>query len=174
MRGNDAVSNVVRFILLLFLQVFLFRQISLGFGGRQQLFIFITPLFIALLPLRTPKPLVVIFSFFIGLGIDLFYDTLGVHAAAATFTGYVRQFMLLVLAPKDGYKVKASPDGKDLPQGWWLRYLGLVMVSYCLFYFSMEAFSPLFWKDIMLKTLFTSPVSWFFCVIIVTFLRPRV
>lgn len=174
MRGADPVSNVVRFILLLFLQVFLFRQISLGFGGKELLFIFITPLFIALLPLRTPRPLVVIFAFLIGFGTDLFYETLGLHAAASTFTGYIRQFVLTVLAPKDGYKVKANPDGNDLPQSWWLRYLGFMLGGYCLFYFSMEAFSPVFWKDISLKTLFTTPVSWLVCVILVSFLRPRV
>jgi len=38
----------------------------------------------------------------------------------------------------------------------------------------MEAFSPVFWKDITLKTLFTTPVSWLVCVIFVTFLRPRI
>ncbi len=174
MGGVDTVSNIIRFFVLLFLQVFIFRQISLGWGGAAYVFVFVGPLFVALLPLRTPKPLVVIFAFFFGLAIDLFYETLGVHAAAATFCGYVRQFVLAVLEPKDGYKVKASPDGKDLSPSWWLAYLAYLTLGYVVFYFSMEAFSPVYWKQISLKSLLTTPASLLACGILVAFFRPRV
>lgn len=173
MGGVDAVSNVVRFVVLLFLQVFIFRQVSLGWGGADYIFVFLSPLFIALLPLRTPKPLVVIFAFLFGIGVDFFYETLGVHAAAATFCGYIRQFVLAILEPRDGYKVKASPDGKDLSPSWWLYYLAYLVAAYTLFYFSMEAFSPVFWKQIALKSLLTTPVSILLCGVFVVFLRPR-
>lgn len=174
MGGVDAVSNVIRFFALLFLQVFIFRQVSLGWGGAEYVFVFLSPLFIALLPLRTPKPLVVIFAFLFGLSVDFFYETLGVHAAAATFCGYARQYVLAVLEPRDGYKVKASPDGKDLSLSWWLSYLANLVAGYTIFYFCMEAFSPVFWKQIILKSLFTIPVSLLLCGILVTFLRPRI
>lgn len=174
MGGVDSISNIVRFFVLLFVQVFIFRQISLGWGGADYVFIFIAPLFIALLPLKTPRPLVVIFAFLFGLGMDVFYETLGVHAAAATFAGYIRQFVLIYLEPRDGYKVKASPDGKDLSRAWWIQYIGFMVAFYSVFYFSMEAFSPVFWKQILLKSLLTIPLSWLLCGIIVTFFRPRI
>ncbi len=174
MRGNDAISNALRFVLIAFLQVFLFRQVSLGFGGKDYLFIYLIPVFTALLPLRTPRPLVVLFSFVLGISVDLFYETLGVHAAAATFVGYARQFALGLLEPRDGYKAKSSPEGKDLGNRWWMQYLLLMVGGYCVFFFSMEAFSPVYWRDIMVKSLFTIPVSWLFCIILVTFLRPRI
>ncbi|TXF90063.1 hypothetical protein FUA23_07425 [Neolewinella aurantiaca] len=174
MGGVDSVSNIIRFFILLFLQVFIFRQVSLGWGGAEYIFVFIAPLFIALLPLRTPKPLVVIFSFLFGISTDFFYETLGVHAAAATFCGYIRQFVLVILEPRDGYKVKASPDGKDLSLSWWFSYLAYLVVAYTVFYFSMEAFSPVFWKQITIKSLLTAPVSLLLCGILVTFLRPRI
>jgi len=174
MGGVSNVSNLVRFFALLILQVFVFRQVRLGWGGADYIFIFIAPLFIALLPLRTPRPLVVIVAFLFGIGMDAFYGTLGVHAAAATFAGYSRQFVLAYLEPRDGYKVKASPDGKDLSLGWWIKYIGFLVGFYTVFYFSMEEFSPLFWKQIMLKSLFTIPLSWLICSIIVTFFRPRI
>ncbi|MEL7160864.1 MAG: hypothetical protein AAFN92_08900, partial [Bacteroidota bacterium] len=124
--------------------------------------------------LRTPRPLVVFLSFVMGISVDIFYDTPGVHAAGATFAGYVRQFLLRILEPRDGYKVKASPDGRDLSNAWWFRYLFWLLLAYCLFYFSMEAFAPQFWQDIALKTLFTVPVSWILCYTLVAFLRPRI
>ncbi|WP_020570041.1 hypothetical protein [Neolewinella persica] len=174
MRGVDPISNIIRFFLLVFLQVFIFRQVNLGWGGADYVFVLVAPLFVALLPLRTPRPMVVIFAFLLGISVDFFYETLGVHAAAATFTGYIRQFVLAILAPKDGYKVKASPDGKDLSRTWWIQYLGFIITAYAVFYFSMEAFSPVFWKQILLKSLFTIPISWMLCGILVSFLRPRI
>ncbi|MEM6770909.1 MAG: hypothetical protein AAF597_10020, partial [Bacteroidota bacterium] len=142
---SDTAKIAIRFFVLLFAQVFLFRQISLGFGGKEQLFVFVLPLFVALLPLRTPAPLVVIGGFAIGLGTDLFYETLGLHAAAGAFIGYARQFILNYLEPKDGYKVKASTDGRVLGRNWWMGYLFMILLGYCAFYFSIEAFSHVYW-----------------------------
>ena len=174
MRGSSILANVIRFAVLLFLQVFLFRQVGLAFGETDYLSVLITPLFIALLPLRTPRPLVVVFGFLIGFGTDLFYETLGVHMSAAVFTGYVRQFILSAIAPRDGYKVKASPTGRDLGTQWWMRYAALMLLAYLLWYFSMEAFSPVFWRDILGKTLVSLPVSWVVGMVFVTLFRPRI
>lgn len=174
MRGVDPLSNFLRFLFLLFLQVFIFRQISLGWNGADYVFVLVAPLFVALLPLRTPRPFVVMLAFLFGFSVDLFYETLGVHAAAGTFIGYARRFVLDYLAPKDGYKVKASPDGKDLSRAWWVQYLGFLITGYTVFYFSMEAFSPVFWKQILLKSIFTIPLSWLLSGILVSFLRPRI
>ncbi|NJC26321.1 hypothetical protein [Neolewinella antarctica] len=174
MGGSDPISNVVRFVLLLFVQVILFRQVSLGLGGAASLAIIVSPLFIALLPLRTPLPLVVVFSFLLGFGTDLFYESLGVHMAAATFTGYARQFVLRLLEPRDGFKVKASPEGRDLGFSWWMKYVGMMLGVYLIWYFSMEAFSPVFWRSIALKTVVSLPVSWVVCMVFVTLLRPRI
>lgn len=173
MKGNGLGANVGRFVLLFFLQVFVFRQISLGWGGEEYLFVWIYPLFVAALPLRLPRPGVVVLAFLAGLSVDVIYGTLGLHASAATATGYFRQFPLRYLEPKDSYKIKSSPEGRDLSQGWWVRYLAFIMVFYCVFYFSVEAFSPVFWQDIVIKSLLTTPVSYLLALILVSFLRPR-
>jgi len=170
---SNTAKTIVLFFALLFLQVFLFRQITLGFGGKDYLFLFVTPLFVALLPLRTPPPLVVIGGFAIGLGTDLFYETLGLHAAAGAFSGYARQFILNYIEPKDGYKAKSSTEGRVLARNWWAAYLLMLMLAYCAFYFSIEAFSPIYWKDIFLKTLITTPVSFVVCGVFVLFMRPK-
>lgn len=171
------MPNPVRFILLfvtlLFVQVFLLRQVSIGFGGKDYIFLYITPLFVALLPLLTPRPLVVILGFSLGLSVDFFYETLGLHAAAGAFIGYARWLILSFLEPKDGYKAKSTTQGRSLTRNWWLYYLLLIITAYCLFYFSIEAFSHVFWLDILLKTLCTVPVSWVFCSALVLFFQPK-
>jgi hypothetical protein len=173
MRGNSLGSNTARFVLLFFLQVFIFRQVTLGWSGKEYLFVWLYPLFIAALPLRIPRPAVVAVAFLAGLSVDIFYGTLGLHASAATATGYFRQFPLNFLEPKDGYKTKSSPEGRDLGQAWWMRYLAFIMTFYGVFYFSVEAFSPVFWQDIVLKSLLSIPVSYLLALILVSFLRPR-
>ncbi len=170
---SNTARTAILFVVLLLLQVFLFRQISLGFGGKDYLFVFVLPLFVALLPLKTPAPLVVLGGFFIGLGTDLFYETLGLHAAAGSFAGYIRQFILRYIEPKDGYKVKSNTKGRQMGRNWWASYLASLILGYCTFYFSIEAFSHVFWQDIILKTLFTVPVSVILCGIFVLFFQPR-
>ena len=135
MGGSDSLSNALRFGLVLFIQVFLFRQIGIGWGGREYLFVLFVPVFVALLPIRTPRPLVVVFAFLLGLFTDHFYETLGLHAAAATLVAYLRQFFLRFLEPRDGYKTKASPDGRDLGINWWMRYLAFTVGAYCVWLF---------------------------------------
>ncbi len=43
----------------------------------------------------------IIFSFLMGLSIDIAYDSLGVHAISCTFIGYYREKMLSLLSEKD-------------------------------------------------------------------------
>lgn len=173
MGGNSPVSVALRFVFLLGLQVLVFRQIALGWGGADYVFLFATPLFVGTLPLRTPKPLVVLAGFAFGMAFDFFYGTLGLHAAAATLLGYGRRFVLAVMAPRNGYDAKSSPQGVELPRVWWVRYLGLLTVVYCLTYFSVESFSPVFWRQIGLKTLFTVPLTWLVLSVLALLMRPR-
>lgn len=171
---SNPVRLILLFLLLLFVQVFLLRQISIGYEDKEYIFLFVIPLFVALQPLRTPRPLVVLAGFAIGLGTDFFYETLGLHAAAGTFAGYVRQFALRFIEPKDGYKVKSTTEGRELGRNWWVSYLLMLITAYTLFYFSMEAFSHVFWLDILLKTICTTVVSWVFCTAVVLFFEPRI
>ena len=75
-------SVALRFVLLLTAQVFLFNQVAWGWSGREYLFVFVYPLFVALLPLRAPRPLVILLAFLLGISVDFFSETLGLHAGA--------------------------------------------------------------------------------------------
>ncbi|RRN76776.1 rod shape-determining protein MreD, partial [Pseudoxanthomonas sp. SGD-10] len=66
------LSNVLRFIILIFVQVFLLK--NMVFYNLNVPFLYI--LFILLLPFQTPNWLLFTLSFLLGLIIDLFNDTL--------------------------------------------------------------------------------------------------
>ncbi|SEH53901.1 rod shape-determining protein MreD [Paenimyroides aquimaris] len=88
--NNTTVLNTLRFIVLVFFQVTVFNNIHF-FG-------FITPypyiLFILLYPLNVNRHLFLIFSFLLGLVLDIFNNSGGVHTTACITLAFVRQNLL--------------------------------------------------------------------------------
>lgn len=133
---NNIIKNSIRFILLVLLQVVIVQNIRLGS------FIILLPyiLFILLLPFETPKLVVLFASFFIGLTIDMFYDTAGIHAAACTMIGFARYFVLKLLSPREGYDPGLIPTVDSMGPVWFVTYGGLMIFIHHLFFFYLEIF----------------------------------
>ena len=88
---NSLISiNILRFILLVLVQVLIFNQIN--FLGFINPYIYI--IFIVLFPLNNNRLALLIACFFIGLTIDIFSDSGGVHAAACVTAAYARPVIL--------------------------------------------------------------------------------
>lgn len=90
---SNVASNILRFIIVLLLQVFVCNYIHL-FG-------FITPaiylLALLLLPFEIPLSVQYLIGFCSGLFVDLFTHTLGVNAAACTILMFLRPFIVKAL-----------------------------------------------------------------------------
>ena len=84
--NSALLGNIVRFVLLLAAQVLVFNRIDL-FG-------FINPfpyvLFIILFPVNGNKSALLAASFFLGIIMDMFWNSGGVHAAACLLLAYFR------------------------------------------------------------------------------------
>jgi hypothetical protein len=173
MTAQTILNNVVRFFLLAALQVIVFNQISWGWGGRALLFVFVYPLFVALLPLRMPRPAVILVAFLLGFAIDIFSETLGLHAGALTFTAYCRPFILSLLQPRDGYPIKANPVRSDLGTAWLVGYLAGMLCVHLLAFFLLQTFSLYFAGEILTKTLLTLPASLVFMVTAMLIIDPK-
>lgn len=173
MNEKGIVNSGLRFVCLVALQIFLLKQISWGFGGKEYLFIFLYPLFIMLLPLQLYRNVVVILGFTVGLTVDLFYETLGVNAAAATLSAFLRPLILQFVRPQTGYNIKDNPTVTDLGWGWMLRYAALFLGVHLLLLFSFQAFTLYFWLDIVLKTVFTFAASYLATIFLVLVFNPK-
>jgi len=90
MQSSDIFINIVRFIVLVFLQVLILNNINLAGFINPYLYI----IFILLYPLDGNKGLLIFLSFLLGLSIDIFEDSGGVHAAACAFIAYIRPVVL--------------------------------------------------------------------------------
>lgn len=166
------VVNILRFVGLLLLQGLVFKNIGVGWESFPYLHIIVFPLFILLLPLRTPKTLVIFLAFVIGISIDFLYDTLGVHASAAVFTGYVRSLVLKMLEPRGAYNMSYSPTIARMGLGWFVQYASILMFAHIFFYYSVEAFTFVYILDILIKTFVSFFASMVFIMIFQLLLNP--
>lgn len=80
----------MRFILLVGLQVSVLNHIN--FLGYINPYVYI--LFIMLFPIKNNRTLFIFLSFLLGLTIDIFSDSGGIHAAACVSIAYVRPVIL--------------------------------------------------------------------------------
>ena len=76
--NSNFILNSVRFVVLLIIQIFVLNQIN--FGGWINPYVYI--LFIILYPINSNKFGFITASFFLGLVMDIFSDSGGVHSTA--------------------------------------------------------------------------------------------
>jgi hypothetical protein len=115
--------------------------------------------FLLFLPIATPIVPLLLVSFLTGFTMDLFYDTGGVHAAAALLLGYLRPWVLKLLTPRDGYDAQDSVNLHQMGWQWFMVYL-LLLVSihhFGFFFLELGSFSAvgLTLLKVLASTLFT-------------------
>jgi rod shape-determining protein MreD len=162
---NEIIRNIVRFLTLVLLQVLIVQNIRLG----AYIILFPYVLFILLLPFETPKLAVLAIAFFTGLSIDIFYDTAGLHAATCTLIGFLRYYILKLLAPREGYDAGLSPTIESMGSVWFITYSGLIIFIHhlCFFYLEIFRFNEFF--STLLRVILSS-VCTFALVYVIQFL----
>lgn len=127
--------------MLIIVQGLVLQNIGAGWERFPYLHIILFPIFILLLPLRTPRALVILLGFIMGLVVDSFYNSMGVHASAAVFTAFIRSYLLNWIEPRGGYNVNYSPTAARMGAGWFFKYSAILMALHLVIYFLVEAFN---------------------------------
>ncbi|TWR24574.1 rod shape-determining protein MreD [Mucilaginibacter achroorhodeus] len=130
------LTNLVRFIVLVLLQVLLLKNVTLYNLATPYLYI----LFILLLPFETPNLLLFVLSFLLGLTIDAFYDTPGLHAAACTLLALVRVLFISITVQKDGFDNEPEPTLSIMGFRWFFTYALILTLFHHFFLFNLEVF----------------------------------
>ncbi len=152
---NEVARNILRFLFLVLFQALILNHIELN--GYLNPFLYV--LFILMLPFQTPDWLVLVLAFTMGISVDMFSDTGGLHAASAVFMAFLRQPVLKLISPRDGYDVVQKPTIQQFGLGWFFSYAGILVFIHHFVLFFMEAFhfteffSTLF--RVILSSLFT-------------------
>jgi rod shape-determining protein MreD len=159
---NSAIRYVIFFILLILAQVLLFNNIQ--FSGYVNPFVYV--LFILILPVEIPSWILLLLSFSLGLIIDFFSGSPGMHTSATVLAGFVRPYILRVVSPRDGYEPNSDPSIANYGFRWFLIYTILVVSihHFVLFYLEVFRFAEFF--RTLLRVLLSSMFTIVFIVLI--------
>ena len=166
-------NNIKRFFILILIQILVLKRINIGWGDLNYIHFFIYPLFILLVPLKIQRSFLLILAFFTGLFLDMFYDSPGLHSSSLVFMAFMRNYILKFLEPRDGYKIEMTPTIYNFGFNWFLIYSSILVFLNIFWYFSVEAFSFLYFPEIILKTIFSFIFSEVLIVLYVVILNPK-
>lgn len=130
------ITNIIRFFIVLILQLLVFNNIQ--FSGYINPFFYV--LFILLLPFETPRWLMLISSFLLGLAVDVFSHSYGMHAAASVFIAYFRPYLIRFIHSKKEYETGVLPTMGHLGFSWFVSYASLLIFIHHFIYFFLEVF----------------------------------
>jgi len=128
--------QILRFIGLVAVQVFILSNIQIGGYINPYLYVY----FILLLPFETPKWLLLVLAFLLGLTIDQFSGTTGMHASASVFMAFMRPGVLRIISSRREYEPGILPTISDLGLPWFFTYSALMIALHHLVYFMVEDF----------------------------------
>jgi hypothetical protein len=139
----------------------------MNLGGTEfnYISIFVYPLFLMFLPLYTPTWLALLISFGYGYLLDVFLNSLGMHMAASVFSAFVRPFLISFFEPQGGYKERSNATRRSMGFFWFLRFSAVFMFLHVFIFFSVEAFTPFYWRQIVFYTIPSYLISMVFILI---------
>ncbi|MBP5983636.1 MAG: rod shape-determining protein MreD [Fluviicola sp.] len=152
---NVIVSNSIRFVLLVLVQVLILNNLEIGFGIYPMLY----PLFILLLPIEMATVTLMFISFFFGLTIDAFSNTFGLHASSAVVFAFFRPLIFKLFAPRDGYEMNEMNALNLLSIRWFFVSFIVLLYIHHTWFFIIEVFK---WNEFLLilqKISLSVPVS---------------
>lgn len=164
---NSAILfNIVRFVLLIAAQVVIFNNIDL-FG-------FVNPypyiLFILLYPVNSNRAGLLVASFFLGLTIDMFENSGGVHAAACLILANIRPtFFKFAFGLSYEYQTIKIND-KLSPERF--TFIFISILTHHLVLFILEFFKFSFILDALWRTLLSSIFTLIVSIIIIYLFKP--
>lgn len=159
---NKNALQIIRFVVIILFQVLVINHIRLG--GYVHPYIYL--IFIMLLPFNTPKWQLLVLGFVLGLTIDLFTGTLGLHAGATTLMAFCRPSIIKLVSGNQKFENITEPNLGQLGGIWFFRYaLCMVLIHHFTLFF-LESFSFRLIGQVLLRILLSVPVSIFLIMMI--------
>ena len=145
------MKNVVEFLFwfigLVLLQVLLLNNIEIAGVINSFLYVYL----IIALPIHTNRISLIFTGFFLGLVIDAFSNTWGIHAMATTLIAFLRPYIFSIVSTQEELD-KVMPRFRTMGVNY-VKYVVLMVFIHHLALFSFEAFSFQYFGVVVLKTL---------------------
>lgn len=156
--NRAALGYATYFAVYLLAQVMLFRQLILF----DTAFCFVYVAFILLLPIETNSLALMLIAFFLGFFVDVFYDSLGLHALSLVLVAYFRNYWLATITPQGGYDAGEGPTLAVNGVQWFMVYtIPLVFLHHAVLFFTEAGGFGIFWftlSKVMTSLTFTMSI----------------
>ena len=159
---NKTVLQIIRFVVLVLLQVLVINHIRLG--GYVHPYIYM--IFIMLLPFNMPNWQILLLGFVLGLTIDFFTGTPGLHAGATTLMAFCRPSIIRLISGNQKFENIQEPNLGQLDGIWFFRYVLCMVFIHHFALFFLESFSFRLIGQVLLRILLSVPVSVFLIMMI--------
>ena len=164
--NSAVIMGFVRFFLLLAAQLIIFNIINL-FG-------YINPfpyiLFVILFPVNGNKQLLIISSFLLGITMDLFSNSGGVHTTACLILAYARPSIF-----KFSFGVSYEYQTIKINDSLTSERFSFLLVSVVIHHFTLfilEVFQLSFLWDILLRTIIGTLFTLLICILLIYIFKP--
>lgn len=134
---NNLLKYSVIFAVAVLLQVLVLNHILIF----RMISPFFYLIFLLLLPFDTPRAALLLLGFALGLSVDAFTNTLGVHAAVCVLIGFIRPSILNQISTRETRESVSAPRVSTMSLNWFISYTALFVAIHHLLLFMLEAFT---------------------------------
>jgi rod shape-determining protein MreD len=150
----DWTKQIGRYILVMILQVLLFNQLQLWGACHPYIYI----LCLLMMPITLPHSVDMIIGAAVGLVMDVFCNSLGVHTAACILLMYVRPYLIGALV-NDKDRLNEQISLRAIGMEALLKYVVILVVLHHLTVFLLAAWSWAHISFVLLETFVSSVIT---------------
>lgn len=168
----QVIKWILRFsglVVLILFQVLVINNIDLG----QYVHPYIYLMFLIMLPFETPRWILMPLAFLVGLSIDMFMNTPGMHAAACVVLTFLRPYLVKFMTPLTGYEGMESPSPANPGFLWFALFTFVLVFAHHLVYFFIQTFNWAQSTYTLLKVLASAVTSTVLILILAYLVMPR-
>ena len=154
----EILKRTVFFIIIILFQVLILDQIEIGKYSE-----YFSPLvygaFILIYYPSFKLWILLILAFIMGLILDGFGDTLGMHASSLLTVAITKNYVLKIIAPRDGFNPDKDINVINIGINRFLIYGGITLFIHHFCFFVIEDFNFKLMHLLILKSIINSAVS---------------
>ncbi|MEM9077416.1 MAG: rod shape-determining protein MreD [Bacteroidota bacterium] len=165
--NNVVFLNILRFVLLVLTQVLIFNTLNFLDSINPMVYV----IFLYWYPIKGNRAVFLLTAFLLGLIVDVFSDTLALHAFATLTSAFIRPLIMRFCFGVN-YEFQ-NFSFKNTTKVQRLTFLGLLVLAHHLVFFFLEILSLSHILLILKKIVTTSLVTFFLCAMFSSLFSPK-
>lgn len=142
----DTFRRLSVFIALLLVQVLVLNHVFLFGWATILLYVY----FVVMFPRNYPRWAILLWSFAMGLSVDMFANTPGMAAASLTIVGFIQPYLLELFIPREAPE-NLRTAAATLGLSKFTIFASMLVFVHCLLFFSIETFTSFHWQHWLLS-----------------------